>query len=80
MSNKRPKIVASVEVGKPKVLSEKHTIQASFHDFESLPHEKGNYTRSPEMSCHGQPWKIIIYPGGVKGNDTENEDVYFSLS
>lgn len=77
MSNKK-RIVSSVDVGKPEVLSEKHTIQASFHGFENLPHKKGDRTCSPEMTCHGHPWKIVVYPGG--GRDTEDTDSGPSLS
>jgi hypothetical protein len=52
MNNKRRKIVASVEVGKAQVVSEKHTILASFHGFESLPHERGAYcTRAHHQKC-----------------------------
>ena len=53
------KIVATADVGRPKRLSEKHTIVASFHDFENLPHN-GVLTCSPVMVCHGHSWSIHL--------------------
>ncbi len=35
-----------------------------FHDFESLPSEKGDYAVSNEFSCFGNYWQVGIYPGG----------------
>lgn len=60
------KVVATTEVGRPETLSEKHAIVSSFHAFESLPHEKGQCTYSPEMACHGHMWRIQVFPGGRK--------------
>lgn len=62
MSNNN--VVATSAIGTPKSLSEKHTIVASFHDFESLPHKKGDCTNSPEMTCHGHKWQVPVNPGG----------------
>jgi speckle-type POZ protein len=56
-------VVDSVEVGQRLVLSNEATICASFHNFADLPHEKGDYTESPVLQCHGHSWTIRIYPG-----------------
>ena len=44
--------------------SEWKTIRAVFHDFASLPSERGAMTFSPVLECHGLKWKVLIYPGG----------------
>ena len=38
--------------------------EVAFHGFEDLPATKRDYTRSPEFTCLGHQWRIVIYPGG----------------
>jgi speckle-type POZ protein len=64
-------LVAVNHVGKEQVLSEKHTIRFVFHDFATLPHERGKCTKSSSSLCHGYKWQLEVYPGG---NSQSSED------
>lgn len=66
------KIVGVAEVGTSKVLSEKQTIEFRFHDFENLPHKRGEFVQSPSIPCHGHRWELLMFPGGHNTSD-ENE-------
>jgi hypothetical protein len=81
MSMKRH-IVGGVDVGQnPSALSEEHTIFASFHGFENLPHEGGKITTSPTIVCHGHSWAITVYPGGSESatGDTTFVSIFLHL-
>ena len=77
MSTKRKHIVDSVVVGEALpttgagLLSEEHTIVATFVDFAKLSHKTGSLVESPPMKCHGHDWSIHLYPGG----DTNNKQM-----
>ena len=58
-------------------LSEWKTIRAVFHDFESLPHKRGDSVPSKAFHCHGHRWRIVVDPGGSDLSDTEQ--VYISV-
>ena len=57
--------------GLEQVESEWKTVRAVFHNFASLPSQRGNFTVSSVLECHGLKWRIIIYPGG---SPTSNKD------
>ena len=42
--------------------TESHSIR--FHDFESLPAEKGNMVTSPTFNSLGSEWTVVLDPGG----------------
>jgi hypothetical protein len=42
-----------------------------FHDFENLPHASGESVESPEFTCAGEKWKLVLYPGGRETSKVE---------
>ena len=46
------------------------TINVCFHGFADLTTTRNEYVRSPEFSCLGHQWVLVLYPGG-HANSTE---------
>jgi len=54
-----------VDVGTPSVsLSGWTTTEVGFHGFANLPTTRNEYVISPEFSCLGHQWRVLLYPGG----------------
>jgi hypothetical protein len=80
----RGKLVAVDHIGgeqvgvvREQVLSETHTIRFVFHDFENLPHNRYESTKSSSVWCHGYQWRLELYPGG--SHHSIEERVYLSI-
>ena len=65
-SNKNKNIVAECHIGGKagQIESDWRTIRATFHNFESFPHQRGERVRSETMECHGIQWRVFVYPRG----------------
>lgn len=50
--------------GKEVIKTEWKTIRTTFHNFASLPAQRGEVVSSPTLECHGLRWKLDVYPGG----------------
>jgi speckle-type POZ protein len=79
----RGKLVAVNHVGgeqqegvvREQVLSETHTIRFVFHDFEKLPYDRDESTKSSASLCHGYTWKLFLYPGGSMMSNSNTVNV-----
>ena len=49
--------------GKEAIKTEWKTIRTTFHNFASLPAERGKVVSSPGLECHGLKWRLEVYPG-----------------
>ncbi|EJK77741.1 hypothetical protein THAOC_00407 [Thalassiosira oceanica] len=54
----------------PRRLSDWVIAPMHFNGFAGLPTTKGECVKSPEFSCFGHRWRLLIYPGG--DNDSNN--------
>ena len=63
--------------GKDQYPSEWKRIRVVFHNFESLPAERGDSVKSPILECHGVKWQVKLFPGG--GGKSSKEEAYISL-
>ena len=50
---------ANVSVGCPR-----SSFQIQIHDFAKLTATKNHFVSSPEFTCNGHQWEILIFPGG----------------
>ena len=62
--------------GVPSNFEEWTTAEVYFHGFGDL--SRDDYTRSPEFSCFGHKWELLLYPGGVVGSRDGYVAVYFA--
>ena len=70
------KFAADVHVGtQPGPLSDWVARKVHFHGFEGLPTESDEEVYSPEFSCFGHQWAVMIKPGG----DVQSLDGYVSV-
>ncbi|KAL7524156.1 hypothetical protein ACHAXR_000456, partial [Thalassiosira sp. AJA248-18] len=51
-------------------------IEVCFHDFVNLSSRSGVFVLSPEFTCFGHQWLLILYPGGVTTSDDGMMSVY----
>lgn len=59
------------DVGTPSIgLGGWTTTEFCFHGFANLPTTRNEFVTSPEFSCFGHQWRLVIYPGG-KGRSSE---------
>jgi hypothetical protein len=49
------------------------------HDFEKLPHERHERTKSSASLCHGYKWKLTLYPGGDDQSVEDEVRLYLYL-
>lgn len=55
-------------------------LRFKFKDFESLSSEPDTSVRSEKVTdCHGNIWRLKLYPGGNHSDPLDNEDNYISL-
>ena len=65
-----------VDVGSPSSNFEDWTTtNVRFHGFADITTEKGYRVVSPEFSCLGHQWRVVLYPGG----NEESNDGYVAL-
>ena len=65
-----------VDVGTPSSNFEDWTTtNVRFHGFADITTEKGERVVSPEFSCFGHQWRVVLYPGG----NEESNDRYVAL-
>ena len=59
-------IEGKVSVGRPPPSSSEEWISFQFHihDFASLSTTTDHYIASPEFTCKGHQWELLVYPGG----------------
>lgn len=55
--------------GKDVIKTEWKTIRTTFHNFESLPAQRGEMVSSPTLECHGLKWRVEVYPGGSSNSN-----------
>ncbi|KAL7534385.1 hypothetical protein ACHAXR_005836, partial [Thalassiosira sp. AJA248-18] len=53
-------------------------IPVYFHGFRGLDTSRGNIVKSPEFTCFGLQWSLMIYPGGKGTSDEGMVSVYLS--
>lgn len=67
--------LTAIHVGSPPAefsLKTEESQLVHFHDFLQLPNERGEGVESPEFTCAGYQWKLIVYPAG---RDTTSVEV-----
>ncbi|EJK48271.1 hypothetical protein THAOC_32950 [Thalassiosira oceanica] len=73
------KVAADVHVGTPPgPLSDWVMRKVHFHGFAGLPTARGVSVKSPEFSCFGHQWLVVLYPGGgrLEGSKEGHVSVY----
>ena len=66
-TNIKANVVDEVRFGEQEgVASEWEIIRAVFPNFAGLPATRGVPIDSPVLKCHGNEWKIRLYPCGNK--------------
>ena len=72
----------TVDAGTPPpglAADKRKTFKILFHDFQSIPLERGRYVRSPWFFCNGHHWSLIFYPGGSNNRATADGQVSLFL-
>mmetsp|Transcript_14630 Transcript_14630/g.33948 ORF Transcript_14630/g.33948 Transcript_14630/m.33948 type:complete len:408 (+) Transcript_14630:321-1544(+) len=73
------KVAEDVHVGAPPgPLSDWVMRKVHFHGFAGLPTARGVSVKSPEFSCFGHQWLVVLYPGGgrLEGSKEGHVSVY----
>ena len=46
-------------------------LRFKFDDFENIPSDPGNKTISETVTCNGNNWLLVLYPGGKASASAE---------
>jgi BTB/POZ domain/MATH domain len=81
---RKARLVASVDIGDPPAPEfldgDWEVLHFKFHSFEQMPQKTGEYKTTPALWAHGHPWKVRLYPRGIRSSNDKKEyiSIYWS--